>query len=708
MSGKADLWTAKKDSVPRDQERYLLLLILINVLPHYFTLPKWIFFSGLVLWLWRAMGLIRNIYVPGPWVANFLGLLFSVGIFFEFGSFLGEQATASVLVLMTVLKSFYLRRYRDLMVLTILCYFLLMAKLLNSQSITVSIFMVVDVILITSVMAFYHSPVDRGHLGAVIKRTYGLALWALPAVFLLFFLFPRFQMGLLQRPPPTQSMTGFSEQLAPGQVAQLMSNDQLVFRATFPNQQRLPPLDQLYWRGAVLSQGQGLNWTMDPIELSRVPDPLPRERWSEFIVQEIFMEPTEQRWLFPLEHPLQMSQPRNDRGRRHTLRDDRAGQHVYRAHQDMTSREYFLAFSSAEAPRWTDLPPEAIEGYLKRFKFIDQIEAPRAQRWLDEQRRTRSLTHSAEWAEVIFEHFQRGGFSYSMSPAEVESVDEFFFETKEGFCEHYAAVGASLLRLAGVAARVIVGFQGGTPSLLGDYLLVRYYDAHAWVEYWDDLQGGWQRWDPTGAVEPSRLSLGASASSDLFAGTGGFGLSGTSNWVGRWLGSEWARTYYQARLAWDQIESSWLRFLMRYDYGAQQDFFRRLGFGQAGRILMFIVSGVALILLMLLVAWWLNRQREPVRGDLRLYRDLSEEIERKLGLARQPWEGPQDYRRRLREHLPPEQMTELEPFFKRFMESRYGPRAMSSEELRSWRRRLRGVKLKKTQSAALPKGPTPA
>ncbi len=680
-------------TIQPEHEKFLLLLILLNIVPHYFDLPAWIFFSALTLWLWRALALVRKVYVPGPWVANLLGAFFSLGIYLEFGAFLGELATASVLVVMTVLKTFYLRSYRDLMALTFLCYFLLMAKLLNSQSISMSIFMLVDVILITSVLALYHSPMDKGSLRAVVKRSYSLALWALPAVGLLFFLFPRFQVGLLQRPQTPQGMTGFSEELKPGQISQLLRNETLVFRATFPNQSNLPTLDSLYWRGAVLSRGRGLHWSAQSLQLGTAPAPLPRDRWEEFIVQEIFMEPTQQRWLFPLDHPVQISQPTDDRRRRVTLRDDRPGLHLYRARQDLTAREYYLAFSAPQAPSFQEVPDRALMDYLEPYLDTSELRAPQALEWIEELGRLESPQSEDEWAELLFRHFQRAQFSYTLTPPKVDSVDEFLFETQQGFCEHYAASGASLLRLAGVPARVIVGFQGGTPSLLGDYLLVRYYDAHAWVEYWSSTSQSWQRWDPTAAVEPSRLSLGASASSDLFAGSRGWGLTGSGTWVGRVFGPEWARTYYQARLAWDQIESSWMRFLMRYDYGAQQDLFARWGFGRAGRLLMSIVSAVALVLLMLFVAWWLGRNKDPLPAELELYRNLNKKLLRKLKIEKGRAEGPLAFQRRLQGYLKPEVQRELEPFFKRFVEARYGFRAMSAEEVRSWRRRLKTLDL---------------
>jgi hypothetical protein len=90
-------------------------------------------------------------------------------------------------------------------------------------------------------------------------------------------------------------------------------------------------------------------------------------------------------------------------------------------------------------------------------------------------------------------------------------VDEFIFDTKSGFCGHYAGSLTYLLRLAGIPARVVIGYQGGEYNVQSNYLLVSQYDAHAWVEAFLPNRG-WIRVDPTAMVSPLRVSDGIGSS----------------------------------------------------------------------------------------------------------------------------------------------------------------------------------------------------
>ena len=88
--------------------------------------------------------------------------------------------------------------------------------------------------------------------------------------------------------------------------------------------------------------------------------------------------------------------------------------------------------------------------------------------------------------------FHDDGFTYDLDapPLDRDSIDDFLFNTKTGFCEHYASAFTFLMRAAGIPARVVVGYQGGYWNAFAHYLLIRQSDAHAWSEVW--LAGrGW-------------------------------------------------------------------------------------------------------------------------------------------------------------------------------------------------------------------------
>ena len=69
-------------------------------------------------------------------------------------------------------------------------------------------------------------------------------------------------------------------------------------------------------------------------------------------------------------------------------------------------------------------------------------------------------------------------------------VTNFLFETRAGFCEHYASAFAVLMRAAGIPARVVTGYQGGELNTFGNYMTVRQADAHAWTEVWLEVAAG--------------------------------------------------------------------------------------------------------------------------------------------------------------------------------------------------------------------------
>src|ERR1039457_5975328 len=115
-------------------------------------------------------------------------------------------------------------------------------------------------------------------------------------------------------------------------------------------------------------------------------------------------------------------------------------------------------------------------------------------------------------AERALSYFREQGFVYTLEPPLLgrDSVDEFLFGSKSGFCEHYASSFVFLMRAAGVPARVVTGYQGGDINPVDGYMIVRQSDAHAWAEVW--LKGrGWVRFDPTAAASPVRVESGIAA-----------------------------------------------------------------------------------------------------------------------------------------------------------------------------------------------------
>ena len=110
----------------------------------------------------------------------------------------------------------------------------------------------------------------------------------------------------------------------------------------------------------------------------------------------------------------------------------------------------------------------------------------------------------------MLEYFNEQNFYYSLDAPLLgrNAVDDFLFRTRTGYCEHYASAFAIMMRMAGIPSRVVTGYLGGWYSELGNYLLVRQSDAHAWTEVWLESEG-WIRIDPTAVVSPQRILEGS-------------------------------------------------------------------------------------------------------------------------------------------------------------------------------------------------------
>ncbi|MCB0412120.1 MAG: transglutaminase family protein, partial [Bdellovibrionales bacterium] len=275
------------------------------------------------------------------------------------------------------------------------------------------------------------------------------------------------------------------------------------------------------------------------------------------------------------------------------------------------------------------------------------------------------------------------GFLYSLSTTPMTSMDDFLFEKRKGFCEHFAGSMGTLLRLAGVPARVVLGYQGGTQSFLSDYLLVRQMDAHAWVEYWDLEDQTWIRVDPTSVVAPERLAMGAEAfASEYLATTEYQGNPG----IGAWVLQGWKPGWTRAQLVLDQIESSWMSFLLRYDFDYQQALLKKLGFVAINRWQLLSFSIGILALIVLLLSWRLTRVRPSKDLGVRVFERLRQKLEKK-GLSRCGNEGPLGLKNRAVLQFP-EGREKIAELFDEYMVLRYGSEGLDSISSKKLRRKI--------------------
>jgi protein-glutamine gamma-glutamyltransferase len=99
-------------------------------------------------------------------------------------------------------------------------------------------------------------------------------------------------------------------------------------------------------------------------------------------------------------------------------------------------------------------------------------------------------------------------------PAGVDSVDEFLFGDRVGFCEQISTSLAVMLRSIGIPTREIVGYVPGPYNPITDLYQVQADDAHAWVQVWFPGHG-WQNFDPTAVVPLANPAPGTAALGDV-------------------------------------------------------------------------------------------------------------------------------------------------------------------------------------------------
>lgn len=657
----------------REMNKYVYFIVALNLIPHVFDMPIWVVGASFTFLAWRIATDLTRVPALGKWGIISAGAISTLLVVNHYGTFIGDEASTATLLIMVSLKTFEMRTYRDIMVLTYLCYFLLMTKLIASQTIGMSVFMLVDIILITAIMMMYHSPSMKHNWRKLLRRSAWIALQGLPLLLALFFAFPRFTANLWAKDNRSTPLSGFSGQLNPGEVSKLVLSDEPAFRVYFS--EFAVPQQKMYWRGSILTQSSGLFWTRtsgSPFpDHARNPSPI-----NELTRYEIFLEPHGQKWLFALDWPEELNATDDKRGFRYLKQTGK----TYESRARLSQREYYVGYSQTEAnlSKWLPLKGE------RRSELLEvQAVAPKAQSYI-QSNFDESMSSEQKVAKLL-RFFAEEGFVYRLSSPEMKNLDEFLFEHKAGFCEHYAAAMGSLLRWSGVPSRVVIGYQGGTSSFLSDYLLVRQKDAHAWVEFWSDNQQTWKRVDPTSVVAPERLQLGAQDFFDQILNPLD-SQAGTDLALNKWFSDDLRRSFFRVQMVFDQAEAAWMSMLLRYDFTYQQELFSELGLGQVKRWHLFVMSLLILILLTLVFSWRLKKSSGSRPASQTAYWELCQVLARK-GLSRRNNEPPGAFAQRAINSFP-EHRQSLESLFEEVLRARYGPDQEIGFQVRPFRRKV--------------------
>ena len=629
-----------EEPLTRPALTWLLAALALAVASHAQELPAWLAALFAVLVGWRWLIILRDWAMPPRWLLLIVAVLAGAGVVIDYRTLFGRDAGVALLTAMTACKLLESRGLRDGIVLVFLGYLLVMSNLLFSQDIPRVAYLLAVIVVMLAAQVSIH----RQHAGLAALASLRLAgrmvLLAIPVMLILFVLFPRIPGPLWGLPKDAfQGRTGLSDQMAPGTISELSRSDAVAFRVRFEG--AVPPPSQLYWRGPVLWDFDGRRWTRP--EETPVNTPVPFTPQGAAVDYAVVLEPSNKNWLFALDLPARLP-PRAIMTPSFQLLRDQPVNEVYR--YEMRSYPAYRTgeLTAMERARGLQLPARG----NTRARAL-------AADWRQRDPRPEALVNAA------LTLFREQPFYYTLTPPLLgtETVDDFLFRTRQGFCEHYANAFVFLMRAAGVPARVVTGYQGGEMNTLGGYLIVRQSDAHAWAEVW--LAGrGWVRVDPTGAVAPNRVREG------LYAALPD--PEALPFLVRRGGDSEWLR---QLVLSWDILNNAWNEWVLAYGPDRQREFLSGLGFGPVdwGEMtvaMIVILSGLGLAYF----GWrWRSRQiRDPVA---RAWQRFCVRLARR-GLARGPAEGPLAFAERVATSRP-ELATPAWEIARLYAALRYGP-----------------------------------
>lgn len=568
------------------KNRSFIIANFIILIQSIHTLSNFLPLINIGIFIWRAWIEKKNGYLPSRWITNLLSVTALVLTYMHFRSFSDLRPTSIFLFSLWGLKILEVRTVRDFKFLTLLCFILICTFTLMEAELLFSL---------PCLIAFYYnwkSQNEKFNEAALLPR-------AIPIALFLFLFFPRIQGQFAFKGATknaTKVYTGFSDDLQPGNVTELTKSRELAFRARFNTQN--PPMRDQYWVGQILDFGNGFYWkrSRERNTLGREIKPERDQRPSDYTVN---LEPHGNRWLFVLDGTNFVASD--------SLEIIKYGSEFF---------ESGTAISDATA----------YGGYIGSRKAVRSDEIQNT--WIEvngASQRLRELakkiaegTNSREQkAYRILRYYRQEEFKYARKfPKPISTLDQFFFEAKKGFCEHYAAATATLLRAMDVPSRVVIGYQGGDFNSYGNFWKFTQNDAHAWTEFLND-SNLWERIDAVQVVAPERLDLGGRNFAEI---------------PEEEIGLPQSRTFFAKRktsvldlfeeigLVLEGVNYNVLSFLYEFDLQKQKELLGRLGLPTWFAVIL----GLLMSAMLALILRWLARSNQSKSGafDYRIIDNL--------------------------------------------------------------------------------------
>ncbi len=651
-----NITNALTQPIPRISLNWLLVAQALVIVPFALHVPV----ALIVLWLactfWRIQIFRMRVRSPGTWIKSGLLVGTAGGIYLARGSLVGLDAGAALLIAAFILKMLEMQTRRDALVLIFLGFFCVVVGYLFEDDLLWGLFTLLPVsTLLAALIGLQQSNLASRPVGT-LKLALKLLAQAAPLMLLLFLFFPRLEPLWSLPQPSNKGLTGLSDNMAPGDIAELARSAALVFRASFEGP--VPLSDQQYWRGLTLEQFDGRRWSQS--SRAQVADAPGWSKQGDAVAYSVVMEPSGKPWLMTLDvAETQLAGVRQ-------MSDFR-----WQRRRPIEQSVLYEARSWPDAVRETTLS----DGARLQNLQLPTKGNPQARDWAAQLHRQYPKPDAL--VSAMLSHFTAEPYHYTLKPPTLgaNSIDDFLFSSRQGFCAHYAGAMTFVLRAAGIPARVVAGYQGGELNPNGNYISVRQFDAHAWVEYWQ-AGVGWRSVDPTAAVAPSRIEQGleqALAADEAF-------LADSPMSVLRYRNVSWLNS---VRLSWDNLNYGWQRWVLGYQ-GQQQ--LQVLGRWFSGFDAPVFVSGV-LAVLALLALWLFKPWQRESDSQLRVFNRF-ERLLARHGLKRQQGEGAQAFARRAAVIFPAHAQA-IDAFAREFEAQRYGAGSGSTTQLRRSLKHLR-------------------
>ncbi|MFK5894675.1 MAG: DUF3488 and transglutaminase-like domain-containing protein [Pseudomonadota bacterium] len=678
--------------------------LLLSILP-FFTAIAWPILAFNVLILVWAIISRQLIYIRLfkqtriQWLIKFALISINLLMIAKFYGFhLTQNISIVLLISMLCLKLLEINNEQDKRNIAIIIYlqfFLVACSFLSSQGILISLYNIFLVLWLNFVMMiFSRLPLhfDKQSLSALftnkgnylkirhlIKVNLKIALIAIPLTIALFILFPRIPGPLWTLPNlSSQSTTGLSDTMYPGSVSDLSDSAEIVFRIDFKGS--IPQASRLYWRGPVLSKTDGLLW-----EQNEQADEKLTGRFSQRISQTdqatdytITLEPQKQKWLFTLEMAQAIK-----------------SQFVSDAYLS-NNMQFLVKHAISRVVQYQ------VRSYTSfTFKASNQLELNQALIYSgDSNPKTRQLgllwKKNIKQAEKIIQkglnYFVEKDFYYTRKPSLMlkNPADEFLFEYKRGFCEHFASSFVLLMRAAGIPARVVTGYQGMEYNKVGDYYLVRQSNAHAWAEVWLKDKG-WIRVDPTAVIPQDHIEA------DIFdykkdeMGFLNLNYSDLQQLALQLKGQVWSGNLIkQFKQSLDMLQYSWNNWVLSYDQNKQQWLLALFGFKNNWQVLAILLVIIPFLMVGLIYYFQLIKKQPDKDKLIVIYQKFLVKLQNQ-GLQLSSHSGPQALKIQSIKKFP-QQAKQLQFIFNYYIQLRYA-RASDVYSIKQFKKLTRQFRL---------------